>query len=78
MTNDLNTIAKRIRLRLIVLDINQTKLADKLGLSVQMVSQWALGRSVPRTRHLEKLCEVLHCSIYWLLTGQEQPPSQTR
>lgn len=43
--------------------INQTQLAQGLGVSKQAVSNWLAGRSLPNKDTLEELCLFLECGI---------------
>ena len=47
--------------------MSQRELADKLGVTQGVVSQWEIGNKFPRTRMLPKLAKELGCSIEELL-----------
>lgn len=67
-------VGKRIKHRLVDLEMSQSALTDKLGYGRnrhQTVSNWVRGENMPDTLILPALCRALDCSIEWLLTGQQ-------
>jgi len=48
----------------------QQVLAERTGLTQQLISRWLTG-GWPHTRYLPRLALALGCSIDWLLTGQD-------
>lgn len=48
----------------------QQVLAERTGLTQQLISRWLTG-GWPHARYLPRLALALGCSIDWLLTGQE-------
>jgi len=42
--------------------LKQRYLADKIGVSVVTMSNWANGKSSPSKEHLDKLCNILDVS----------------
>ena len=48
--------------------LTQEDLAEKLGVSVQSVSKWENGHSLPETASLPLLAKLLNCSIDAILT----------
>lgn len=48
-------------------DIHGAQVARKLGVSRAMVSYWARGKAVPRTKYLPALAELLNVSIETLM-----------
>jgi len=60
---DMNEIGKRISNHRKKMDMTQTELADKLGISFQAVSNWERGQSMPDISKLPELSQILDCSI---------------
>lgn len=53
--------------------MTQTQLAASLGVRERTVSRWESGDPgdpVPSTKYLLKLCDLLGCSLMWLMTGE--------
>ena len=51
------------------LRMTQEELAEKLGVSTQMISNLELGKKAIRPENLAKVCEVLELSADFILTG---------
>lgn len=51
------------------LKMTQEELAEKLGVSTQMISNLENGKKAIRPENLVKLCEVLNISADYVLTG---------
>lgn len=51
-------------------DINQTQLADFLGVSAQTVQQWESGKTMPRHKRVNALARHLRVREQWLMFGQ--------
>lgn len=68
-TNLLKEMGQRILARRRALKLTQEELADKLGVSTQMISNLELGKKAIRPENLVKLCEVLDLSADFILTG---------
>jgi transcriptional regulator with XRE-family HTH domain len=66
-----NSIGERITKSRKILGLSSAKIANKMGLSRSMCSQWERGISNPSTAHLIKLAKVLGVSFEWLATGKE-------
>lgn len=60
----------RILQRRSALQMTQSKLAKKIGVSRVSVSQWERGDTSPKGENLYKLAEALGVSADWLLTGK--------
>lgn len=65
----LSDMGKRIAGRRKSLGLSQEALAEKIGVSTQMISNPELGKKVPRPESLAKLCKVLDISTDVILTG---------
>jgi transcriptional regulator with XRE-family HTH domain len=63
------TLHSRIQQRRIERQLTQQELANTMNTTINTVSAWENGRSNPRIGDLDKLCEVLECSIDWLIVG---------
>lgn len=47
--------------------LNQTELAERIGVTQKTVSKWEIGVYRPDREHIKKLSEVLECPIEDLL-----------
>ena len=65
----LKTMGRRIMIRRKSLRMTQEELAEKLGVSTQMISNLELGKKAIRPDNLAKICEVLELSADFVLTG---------
>lgn len=50
--------------------ITQEKLAEKMDVSIQMISNLELGKKAIRPENLVKLCSILNVSTDYILTGK--------
>ncbi len=55
--------------------LTQEQLAEKIGVSTQMISNLELGKKAIRPENLVKVCAVLHISADYALSGKEIHPS---
>ena len=65
----LKEMGQRIMVRRKSLRMTQEELADKLGVSAQMISNLELGKKAIRPENLARVCEVLGLSADFVLTG---------
>lgn len=65
----LKEMGQRIMLRRKALRMTQEELAEKLGVSTQMISNLELGKKAIRPENLAKVCEVLELGADFILTG---------
>jgi transcriptional regulator with XRE-family HTH domain len=65
----LKEMGQRIMLRRKTLRMTQEELAEKLGVSTQMISNLELGKKAIRPENLSKVCAVLEMSADFILTG---------
>jgi len=65
----LKDMGQRIMLRRKSLRMTQEEMAEKLGVSTQMISNLELGKKAIRPENLAKVCEVLALSADFILTG---------
>lgn len=63
-------IGKRIAAKRKQLNMTQEELASEMKVSTQMVSNAELGKKAIRPENIVKLCEILHMSADYLLTGK--------
>lgn len=49
--------------------MNQSELADRLGVKLATIRNWEADRSAPRANRLQMLTGLLNVSIIWLMTG---------
>ena len=68
-TDFLKEMGQRIMVRRKALRMTQEEMADKLGVSAQMISNLELGKKAIRPENLAKVCEVLGLSADFVLTG---------
>ncbi len=67
----LKEIGKRVNLRRKVLGYTQEQLAEKINVSVQMISNLELGKKAIRPENIIKICDTLEISTDYLLTGSD-------
>lgn len=67
--NFLKDMGQRIMVRRKALRMTQEELAEKLGVSAQMISNLELGKKAIRPENLAKVCDVLGLSADFVLTG---------
>lgn len=65
----LKDMGQRIMVRRKSLRMTQEELAERLGVSTQMISNLELGKKAIRPENLAKVCEVLELSADFVLTG---------
>ena len=65
----LKEMGQRIMIRRKSLRMTQEELAEKLGVSTQMISNLELGKKAIRPENLAKVCSVLELSADFILTG---------
>lgn len=68
-TDFLKEMGQRIMVRRKSLRMTQEELADKLGVSAQMISNLELGKKAIRPENLARVCAVLGLSADFVLTG---------
>lgn len=66
----LQEMGRRVSQRRKELDLTQEQVAEKMDVSVQMVSNLELGRKAIRPENLIKICSILSVSADFLLTGK--------
>ncbi len=62
-------IGKRVSTRRKALGLTQEQLAEKMNVSIQMISNLELGKKAIRPENIVKLCYELEISTDYLLTG---------
>ena len=62
-------MGKRVSARRKALALTQEQLAEKMNVSIQMISNLELGKKAIRPENIVKLCSVLDISADYLLTG---------
>ncbi len=67
----LKEIGERVNLRRKVLGYTQEQLAEKINVSVQMISNLELGKKAIRPENIIKICDTLEISTDYLLTGSD-------
>lgn len=65
----LKEMGQRIMVRRKSLRMTQEELAEKLGVSTQMISNLELGKKAIRPDNLAKVCSVLELSADFILSG---------
>ena len=69
--NLLKEMGIRINDRRHALKMTQEQLAEKMDVSIQMISNLELGKKAIRPENMVKLCEVLNISADYILTGKQ-------
>ena len=67
----LKEMGERISLRRKALKMTQENLAEKMGVSIQMISNLELGKKAIRPDNLARLCSVLNISVDYILNGED-------
>ena len=68
---DLKEIGKRIQYCRKHLGYTQEQVADMIDVSIQMISNLERGNKAIRIDNLINLCQILHISTDYILTGKE-------
>lgn len=68
-TEFLKEMGQRIMVRRKALRMTQEELAERLGVSTQMISNLELGKKAIRPENLARVCDVLGLSADFVLTG---------
>lgn len=63
MKKELVIFTKNLTTYMDYYNYNQTSLADKMGVSSQVVSKWNRGVSMPQMDKIERMCEIFHCTM---------------
>lgn len=71
-------MGQRIARRRKELKLTQETVAERMGVSLQTVSCFELGKKAIRPENLVNLCRVLDVSPDYLLTGAAQPQTLSR
>lgn len=64
-------MGKRLSQRRKQLDLTQEQLAEKMDVSIQMISNMELGKKAIRPENLLKVCKILDISSDYVLTGEK-------
>lgn len=64
---------QRIAAGIKALGLNRRKMAAALDTDPSIVTRIVAG-TMPGTKHMEKIAEILQCSVVWLTTGRGEPP----
>lgn len=70
-SNLLKDMGKRLSDKRKELGITQEKLAEKMSVSIQMISNMEQGKKAIRPENLVKICKVLNISADYVLTGEK-------
>lgn len=70
MSNDLKSIANRIKQTMLDLGLKQVDLVKTTGASKGSVSKWISGKACPNGEYLLRLSQVLKEPEYWILNGE--------
>jgi len=68
----MNDLSDRIRLMRIAQNLNQTQLAEIVGVTQPFMSDIEKGRRKPSIEVLQKLCDALGCSADYLLNRPKE------
>lgn len=72
-----NSVGRRLEHLLIISNMNQRELADKVGVNEVTISRYIHGKRIPRLEIVAKIAEVLGTSTDYLL-GMVTYPDETR
>lgn len=72
-----STIGGRIREARENKELDQNKLASKLGVATRTLQRWEKGEQVPDAMSIVKIAEWTEANPHWLLTGQGEIYAQT-
>ena len=67
------TLAERITFVQKNSKLNQTKFAERIGISQQYLSQICNGKKIPSDRTISDICREFGCNEVWLRTGEGEP-----
>ena len=67
----LREMGQRRMVRRKALQLTQEELAERLGVSTQMISNLELGKKAIRPENLARVCEILRVSADFILTGMD-------
>lgn len=67
----LREMGQRIMVRRKGLQLTQEELAERMGVSTQMISNLELGKKAIRPENLARICEILKVSADFILTGMD-------
>ena len=70
-SNLLKEMGERIYFRRKALKLTQEELAEKIGVSTQMISNLELGKKAIRPENLLNICSVLNISSDYVLSGNK-------
>lgn len=70
-SNLLKEMGERIYFRRKALKLTQEELAEKIGVSTQMISNLELGKKAIRPENLVNICSVLSISSDYVLSGNK-------
>jgi DNA-binding XRE family transcriptional regulator len=63
MWGELDMLKSRIKVRLAELEISQTELAEKMGVTKQTMNAWVNGRMKPPLETAFKIAHLLNCKV---------------
>ena len=66
----LREMGQRVNMRRQELGLTQEQVAERMDVSLQMVSNLELGKKAIRPENLVKICHILHVSADYILTGR--------
>ncbi|WP_424934200.1 helix-turn-helix domain-containing protein [Amaricoccus macauensis] len=73
-SDETSTFGDRVTLAREALGLDQTALAEKLGVKLKTLRNWEDNRAEPRANKLQMLAGVLNVSMIWLLSGKGRLP----
>lgn len=72
------TIGERIRFKRKELNLTLKNVHEITGISIGNLSDIERDSYKPSSKNLNKLCTVLHCSIDWILNGDDTDSSNSK
>ena len=75
MSKDMKNFDKRLQELLTVSGVSRKELADRLGVTVPVVSRWLNGVSVPDVYQFREIARLFGIPYEWFLDGGDDSPS---
>ncbi len=70
------TISERLFSEMDARHIRATELCRALNINTSVTTGWKQRNTDPPAKYLIRICEILDCSLEYLLTGQEKPETK--
>jgi len=71
-------VGSRVRMRRLMLDMSQEKLADQLGITFQQVQKYEKGTNRVSASRLQTICQILQIPVSFFFEGAPQIAGRVR